>query len=153
MASFKGYSDSFRICRFMGLLLDSFVPPGGTMFDSISSTIENFESKNDTSMFYINFIYILSIISFFIWRKNKNAEKNAISDEEIFGLRQGAMWFLNSFLSLLAIFAINAQGPPVLGVWTSFGLIIVLWIILMLLSIATGDWNTKNEKIITITIF
>jgi len=134
----------FGFAGLWGLLLDSYVPPDGTMWDSISSTIENFESKNDTSMFYINFIYVLSIISFFLWRKNKNAEKNAISDEEIFGLRQGAMWFLNSFLSLLAIFAMNVQGSPVLGVWTSIGLIIVLWIILMLLSISTGDWNTKK---------
>lgn len=135
----------FGFVLLWGLILDSYVPPDtNSIFDSISSTIENFESKNDTSMFYINFIYALSIISFFIWRKNKNAEKNAISDEEIFGLRQGAVWFLNSFLSLLAVFAMNAQGPPVLGVWTSIGLIIVLWIILMLLSIATGDWNTKK---------
>jgi magnesium-transporting ATPase (P-type) len=135
----------FGFVLLWGLVLDSYVPPDtNSIFESISSTIENFESENDTSMFYINFIYVLSIISFFIWRKNKNAEKNTISDEEIFGLRQGAVWFLNSFLSLLAVFAINAQGPPVLGVWGSIGFIILFWIILMLLSIATGDWNTKK---------
>jgi len=133
----------FGFAGLWGLLLDSYVPPDGTMWDSISSTIENFESKNDTSMFYINFIYVLSIISFFLWRKNKNAEKNAISDNEIFWLSLSANSFLNACLSSLVVFYVNTSSVP-LGVGASIVGIVLIWIVLYGLSLATGDIKTKK---------
>jgi hypothetical protein len=126
------------------LALNSYIPPENSysFFELLSATVENFESENNTNMFYINFIYVLSIISFFLWRKNKNAEKNAISDNEIFGLSLSANSFLNACLSSLVVFYANTSVP--LGVGVSIVGIVLIWIVLYGLSLATGDIKTKK---------
>ncbi len=79
---------------------------------------------------------------FFLWRKNKNAEKNAISDNEIFGLSLSANSFLNACLSSLVVFYANTSVP--LGVGVSIVGIVLIWIVLYGLSLATGDIKTKK---------
>ncbi len=55
------------------LALNSYIPPENSysFFELLSATVENFESENNTNMFYINFIYVLSIISFFSMEKKQ----------------------------------------------------------------------------------
>jgi len=127
------------------LALNSYIPPENSysFFELLSATVKNFESENNTNMFYINFIYVLSIISFFLWRKNKNAEKNAISDNEIFWLSLSANSFLNACLSSLVVFYVNTSSIP-LGVGASIVGIVLIWIVLYGLSLATGDIKTKK---------